>query len=339
MSAAADFSPAAASLFANVRLPASILAGALVPLGFGFALPADGPALSPGTRRAIIRLHRLVAVTSYSCLLLAIVYASVSINGLAESPHGPSGSAIELIRNEYTLAWIATNVTFLLGLFGALALVTLRVLLTFERDEGRVAAGFCLSTALLMASIVDEQVKRGGFADDILGLLGVYFQLTASQALASRSPLLCLAIAIAIGSSVAALPLLALPSPSDAAAAAAAASQEVQAPFVSPGRRAGGSDGAAGGTAAGGTTDGGTAAGVGPRPNGRNLAASQIAQLDLPQMDAVSEGGSLPVAMPSDATGGSTAGEVAFALGDSALPATDGSGAEQADAGGGDAPV
>ena len=33
---------------------------------------------------------------------------------------------MELIRHEYTLAWIGTNVTFLLGLFGALALVTLR---------------------------------------------------------------------------------------------------------------------------------------------------------------------------------------------------------------------
>ena len=85
---------AAANLFANVRLPASILAGALVPLGFGFALPAEGPALAPGTRRAVIRLHRLVAVTSYSCLLLAIVYASVTINGLAESPHQVRRSSI-----------------------------------------------------------------------------------------------------------------------------------------------------------------------------------------------------------------------------------------------------
>ena len=36
---------------------------------------------------------------------------------------------MELIRHEYTLPWIGTNVTFLLGLFGALALVMLRVLL------------------------------------------------------------------------------------------------------------------------------------------------------------------------------------------------------------------
>ena len=34
---------------------------------------------------------------------------------------------MELIRHEYTLAWIGTNVTFLLGLFGALALVAPRV--------------------------------------------------------------------------------------------------------------------------------------------------------------------------------------------------------------------
>ena len=36
---------------------------------------------------------------------------------------------MELIRHEYTLAWIGTNVTFLLGLFGALALVAPRILL------------------------------------------------------------------------------------------------------------------------------------------------------------------------------------------------------------------
>ena len=163
---AAGDAAAAANLFANVRLPASILAGALVPLGFGFALPAEGPALAPGTRRAVIRTHRLVAVTSYSCLLVAIVHASVTINGLAESAHQvrqrheparplaarccwlppcrtllalsrqsepyltntpthqPSAGAMDLIRREYELAWIGTNVSFLLGLFGARALVT-----------------------------------------------------------------------------------------------------------------------------------------------------------------------------------------------------------------------
>lgn len=158
----ADYSAAAASLFANVRLPASILAGALVPLGFGFgfALPAEGPALAPGARRAIIRLHRLVAVISYTCLLLAIVYSSVTINGLAESPHQPSGSAMELIRNEYTLAWIATNVTFLLGLFGLLALVTLRVLLTFERDEGRAANTRPGRSALLPSPLARPNPRR-----------------------------------------------------------------------------------------------------------------------------------------------------------------------------------
>ena len=57
---AADFSSAASALFANVRLPASILAGALVPLGFGFALPVEGPALSADVRRSLIRLHRIV---------------------------------------------------------------------------------------------------------------------------------------------------------------------------------------------------------------------------------------------------------------------------------------
>ena len=89
-----DEAAGAANLFANVRVPASILAGALLPLGFGYALPAEGPALANGTRHAVIHLHRLVTVASYSCLLLAIVYSSVAIIGLAESPHQVRRSGI-----------------------------------------------------------------------------------------------------------------------------------------------------------------------------------------------------------------------------------------------------
>jgi hypothetical protein len=44
-----------------------------------------------------------------------------------------------------------------------------------------------------------NQVKRGGFAENILQLLGLYAQLTASTALETRSPLLCLALVLALG--------------------------------------------------------------------------------------------------------------------------------------------
>ena len=50
---------------------------------------------------------------------------------------------MELIRHEYTLEWIGTNVTFLLGLFGALALVMLRVLLV--RDSRNLTLSLILT--------------------------------------------------------------------------------------------------------------------------------------------------------------------------------------------------
>ena len=211
----ADYIPIASALFANVRLPASILAGALVPLGFGFALPAEGPAFSSITRRSFIRLHRIVAVVAYSCLLICIVYSSVSINALAESPHEKAESVLELIHNEYELAWVMTNVTFFIGLCGALVLVSLRVLLMWEKDEGRVATGFCAAALLLMVGIFDEQVQAGGYAPDLLRLIGHLVQMSVERAASTHSPWLCAALASWVGATAAAGQLL-VSTPSEA---------------------------------------------------------------------------------------------------------------------------
>ena len=191
-----------------MRLPASIIAGALIPLGFGFALPVEGPAFAPATRQKLITVHRLVAIVAYSCLVTCIVYSSVSINSLAEVPHEPATSVTALLKNEYLLPWVATNVTFLLGLSGALLLVALRTLLTWEADEGRVAAGVVASALLLMASVVDDQVQLGGFAPNLLGLVYSFVAETFGRAATRRSPLLIGALVLALGSSISAVRLL-----------------------------------------------------------------------------------------------------------------------------------
>ena len=204
----ADYTQAASALFANVRLPASILAGALVPLGFGFLLPIEGPAYSSSTRKRLIRLHRLVAVLSYASLLVCIVYSSISINSLAEVPHGSATSVVTLIRQEYNLPWIATNATFMFGLCGALFLVAVRALLTWELDEGRIAAGVCGAALLLMVSVIDEQVKLGGYATDVAALAGTFFRMMAEQAIDTRSPWLGSALVVGVGAAAAATELV-----------------------------------------------------------------------------------------------------------------------------------
>ncbi len=212
-----NFAAAASALFANIRLPASILAGALIPLGFGFALPTEGAAFTAQTRLRFIQVHRVIAVISYASLLVSIVYASVAINSLAENAHESASSVSALIMREYDLAWVATNCNFLFGLYGALVLIALRALLTWELAEGRVATGFCSAALLLITSVVDEQVRAGGYADDLLQLVAKYVTLTVTLAAKSHSPLLCLGLVATAGSTVAAGQLLLAELPSSSA--------------------------------------------------------------------------------------------------------------------------
>lgn len=98
------------------------------------------------------------------------------------------------------LEWVSTNVNFLFGLCGTLSLVALRALLTWQADEGRVAAGFCSAALLLALSVVDEQVQVGGYAEGLAQLVLKYCQLMVAHVGESRSPLLIGGLLAAVAS-------------------------------------------------------------------------------------------------------------------------------------------
>ena len=79
-------------------------------------------------------------------------------------------------------------------------LVALRALLTWQADEGRVAAGFCSAALLLALSVVDEQVHVGGYANGLVQLVLKYGQLTMSHVGDSRNPLLIGGLLVATAS-------------------------------------------------------------------------------------------------------------------------------------------
>jgi hypothetical protein len=197
-----DYAAAASALFANVRLPASIVAGVLVPLSFGYVLPREGEVFSPRTQGALIRVYRVLSIWAYVSLVVAIVDASVAINSLAENAHAPAASVADLIASEYQLPWVAMNVNFLFGLCSVFVLVALRALMTWGSDEARVAAGSCAAALLFALSTIDEQVKAGSFADGLPQLVCQYCTLTLGVAGASRSPLLIGGMLAAAGSFV-----------------------------------------------------------------------------------------------------------------------------------------
>lgn len=204
----ADYTAVASNLFANVRLPASIVAGVLIPLSFGYPLPSEGATFDVYATAALKKFYRMVSIWAYASLLLCIVSASVAINSIAENVHGPASSVANLIMKEYELAWISTNVNFIFGLCGTLVLVALRALLTWEADEGRVAAGFCGSALLLALSVVDEQVQAGGYADGLAQLVFRYTLLSVNQAAATGNPFLIAGVIVAAASSIGAASML-----------------------------------------------------------------------------------------------------------------------------------
>ena len=76
-----DYSAAAASLFGNMRIPAALVAGAVIPLGFVAA-----PQLEKGKEGTVQRLvkivHALLGILTLSMELITIVWSTISVNKL-----------------------------------------------------------------------------------------------------------------------------------------------------------------------------------------------------------------------------------------------------------------
>ena len=134
-----DYAPAAASLFNNMKTPASILAGAMIPLVFLSPLPqppAHVAAVVPATKRGknkepeaplttaiqksldrmLRKTYLLVTIFSFGSELLAVIWSTVAVNQLTETVVAPAESVWALLKRDwYDLAWSATNSHFLFG--------------------------------------------------------------------------------------------------------------------------------------------------------------------------------------------------------------------------------
>mgnify|MGYP007078100935 CR=1 FL=1 len=155
-----DHSAAAAGLFNNMKTPATLLFGALVPLGFLAPLPnsADGKPYA-----AMRRLHTLLAVFSLSNELISVIYATAASNRLIEASIAPTASVFCLLERDFELPWLATNVHFLLGVAGAMTMVGMRVFLSCAGSPLAVAAvGISTSALVLMTEVINAEVARSG---------------------------------------------------------------------------------------------------------------------------------------------------------------------------------
>ena len=177
-----DYSAAAQGLFGNVIGPASMLAGGLVPLGF-LAQPIPAKTKREKKLRCI---YMFLSVISLSCDLLSIIYATVARNKLIETPAIPAASAFALIKRDYELSWLGTNLNFMIALFGSLLMVMIRAFTIFPVPLKAPSAGIVGSVILLSMSIINRGVTKGdgqgnNFGGSIFNLFGRYFYLLANN--------------------------------------------------------------------------------------------------------------------------------------------------------------
>ena len=132
-----DHSSAVAGLFNNMRTPAALIGGALVPIGM-----LTAPTITKDDTkfdRVVKRVNILVAVSSLLSEVLAVVYASIAINKLTEVPSPLTTNVADLISQKYELAWLGTNIHFLYGLLGFGLIVGGKAYFLFGNPVGKIA--------------------------------------------------------------------------------------------------------------------------------------------------------------------------------------------------------
>lgn len=124
--------------------------------------------------------------------LIAIMYATVATNKLTEVAVEPAKSVFALIKRDYELAWMGTNVHFMLGLLGFCSMIMLRALTIYPKSLNTSSAGLALSALIGMISIVNVGVSEGDGQGHTLGgnffsLLCRYICLLVKTSIAKRS--------------------------------------------------------------------------------------------------------------------------------------------------------
>lgn len=189
----ADHTAKAAALFGNMRVPAALFVGAVLPLSFGFPMPlTNSTRVNVAARRANI----VLGVSALMSELVALTYSTVALNKLTEVAHAPAASVMALLHRDYERQWLGCNVFFLLGLFGIATMVGMRGALALGVKFGALPACVCASAIMLMTSIVNDGVRQGdGTADGVrfgasmLSLIFRYGRLLCAHAWHSGGPL------------------------------------------------------------------------------------------------------------------------------------------------------
>lgn len=183
-----QFGPSAASLFNNMKTPASILAGSMVPLGILNVLPKHPDKPDTKWMKIVRETYLLVSVFSFGSELLAVMYATMAVNKLTETPIAPAASLFELLKRDFALAWTGTNSHFVFGMFGLIYMISVRSFFMVRSSNANKYFATAIFSALgslcsLMLAAVNRQVAAGpGMGRNVCYLFYDYLRLLFKQA-------------------------------------------------------------------------------------------------------------------------------------------------------------
>jgi hypothetical protein len=154
----ADYGDRVSGIFGNLRIPASLIAGASFASAFAMPL-ADTDGLKLGI---VKRLYSLVMMGTLSSMLLTVLISTMCMNDIAMSPPRRAKYVKDYIEQNYALEWMLTKTHFMwgnvifvlgsmlrgwvflkdpiiadgvLGIMGSLTIISLSIVLEFTRRQ------------------------------------------------------------------------------------------------------------------------------------------------------------------------------------------------------------
>lgn len=189
-----DYAPATAALFNNMKVPASIIGGAMVPMGFAAPLKFEHDADDGPFAIFLRRSYPFAAVLSLCSELIAVMWATIAVNQLTETKVEMASSVWDLIQRDFEIPWVATNAHFVIGMLGFMWVICSKAYFLANKGSlGASAAGLAASGMLLITSIVNRGVAAGGgtdgaqFGSSVLALFHTYARLFLKRACAPKT--------------------------------------------------------------------------------------------------------------------------------------------------------
>lgn len=173
--------------------PSVVLALAVVALGFSAPAPHRDDQHAPRVAHVLRRVYPVVAFVSMASELLACVWSTIAVNQLIENEAPLTTSLWHLLSETYALPWAAVNTHFVLGMFGFLVLVGIK--LYFVCGQGGMAmsvVGVVASVLFFMISVVNRSIASSGlrkadYPDNVTSLASQYVSLFIERAVQYES--------------------------------------------------------------------------------------------------------------------------------------------------------